>query len=88
MLVLALLITGATAGVITDLAVISDKFRSFTGASLEARTDLAPSPLDLKIKTTSVRRAVEALTGEGYPFEPIGDPCAGLPDMDTPRLAG
>ena len=47
------------------------------GAPLKARTDLELSLPDLKINIADVTYAIEAFTGEGYPFEPIGDPCGG-----------
>jgi hypothetical protein len=66
-----------TVSIVTAVVAILDKFRNHTGAPLKARTDLEPSLPDLKINITDVMYAIEAFTGEGYPFEPIGDPCGG-----------
>jgi hypothetical protein len=57
---------------VTDVVATLNKFRNLTGAPLKE-----PSLLDLKINITDVTHAVGAFTGEGYPVEPIGDPCGG-----------
>jgi hypothetical protein len=60
-----------------DATTILDKFTNLTGAPLKARTDLEPSLTDLKINITDVTSAIDAFTGDGYPFEPMGEPWGG-----------
>jgi hypothetical protein len=64
-------------GVVTDVVVILDKFKNLVGAPLKARADLEPSLPDLEINITDAVYAIEAFTGEEYPFGPVGDPCGG-----------
>lgn len=63
-------------GIPTDVTAIIDKFRNRPGAIIKTRADLEPAIPDLKINIADVSHALDAFSGQSYPFSPsTSSPC-------------
>lgn len=60
-----------------DVVSILDGFANSPGAPAKARTDLEPSTPDRKINITDLVVALDAFSGQPYPFAPGPAPCGG-----------
>ncbi len=55
-----------------DVVAILDKFKNTPTAPKKARSDIQPRDLDFKISIVDVTRALDAFSGQQYPFAPSG----------------
>ncbi len=58
-----------------DVVAILDGFANRPGAPMKPRTDLEPAVPDQKINITDVVSALDAFSGQGYPFVSPDTPC-------------
>lgn len=59
----------------SDIVASLDGFANKVGAPHKTRVDLEPGVVDLTINITDVTFALDAFSGQAYPFQPQSSPC-------------